>query len=158
MGHVEHWLLSGLPLAVGVGHWGVLGQNAGHIPEEKVWIVGQGLCVKRMVVHHDGPVALEATAESSNHEVNNPAISQPAADVEIFNWQFTDHHEAEHATKLGSRCVVGPVEVRAVDGSGDFFHLALGKPAAENGKVMLGLVGPGGHSFFKVVLRETKAD
>jgi len=158
VGHVEHWLLSGLPLAVGVRHWGVLGQNAGHVPEEKVWVVGQGLCVKRMVVHHDGPVALEATTKSSNYEVNDPAIGQPATDIEVLNWQFTDHHETESATKLGSRCIVGPVEVGAIHGSGNFLHLALREPAAKNGKVVLCFVGPGGHPFFEIVLGETKAD
>jgi len=94
VGHVENRLLSGLPLAVSVGHWGILRQNAGHIPEEKIRVVGQGFCVKRMVVHHDGPVALEASTKSTNYEVNDPAIGQPAADVEILNWQFTDHHQS----------------------------------------------------------------
>lgn len=67
--------LSGSPLSVGVREGWVLGQDSCHIPVEQVGVVDQSLGVNTMVVHHDGSVVLETSAETSHHEVDNPAVS-----------------------------------------------------------------------------------
>jgi hypothetical protein len=59
--HVEHWVLSGSPLAVSIWHWRVLGQYTSHVPEKEIGVVSQSLCMERVVVHNNGTVALETT-------------------------------------------------------------------------------------------------
>ncbi len=124
--------LSGPPLAVSVGHGGVLGQDLSQVPPEEVWVVDQRLGVKRVVVHHDGPRVAQTSAEAAAHEVDDPGISQPASHVEVLDWELSDEEETQGATKLGARGVVGPVEVRAVNGTGDNAgHVVAGEPASQ---------------------------
>jgi hypothetical protein len=156
--HVEDGLLTSHPLAVGIGHRGVSGQHAGHVPVEQVGVVGQGLGVVRVVVHHDGAVGAETAANSAHDEVDDPGVGEAAAHVEVLDGQLADHEEAEDAADLGAGGVGGGVEVGAVDGAGHFVHGAAGEPGLEHREVVLGLVGPGGHALLEVVLRQTKAD
>lgn len=111
-----------------------------------------------VVVHHDRSVALQTTAESTNHKVNYPPISQPASDVEIFYWKLSYNNEAENTAELCTWGIVSPVKIWAINWSRDFFHLSFWEPASENCKVMLGFVSPGWHPFLKIVLWKTKAN
>jgi len=90
MGHVENWVLSSSPFAVSIRNRWILRKNSGHVPVEQVWVVSKCLCVKSVIVHNNRSVALETTTQTSHNEVNYPAVGDPATDVEIFDWQFTD--------------------------------------------------------------------
>jgi hypothetical protein len=77
--------LSGSPFAVCIGNWRVLGQDTADIPEEEVGVVDQGLGVHGVIVHADGSLLSESTAQSSNDEENTPGVSDCASNMEIFN-------------------------------------------------------------------------
>ena len=59
---------------------------------------------------------------------------------------------------MGTSGVVGPVEVRLVDGSGDFLHLAAGEPTSEDSELAFSLWRPGRHDLLEVMFGHTKAD
>jgi hypothetical protein len=111
--------LSGSPLSVSVWERGVLGKNLSQVPEEQIWVVHQRLGVERVIVHDDRLGGLESSAETSAYEVDDPGISEPASDVEALDGEFSDHEKTEGASELSPGCVVGPVEVRFVNGSGN---------------------------------------
>jgi len=156
--HVEHWVLACSPLAVCVGHWGVLGQHARHIPVEQVGVVSQSLSVEGVVVHHNGSVVSQTAAKTSDNEPHAPNVRKAASSVEVFNWQFTDHRKTESNTDLSAGGVVSPVEVGAVDGSSNLVHLTAGEPRSKEGELTLGLGSPGGHRLLKSVLGHTEAN
>ena len=79
------WCLSCSPFSVGIGNRWVLGENSGNVPVEEVWIVDQSLGVNTMVVHNNWSVVLETSTETSDHEVHNPSVSDPASDIEILD-------------------------------------------------------------------------
>jgi hypothetical protein len=82
---MEHWVLASSPLAVSIRNWRVLWQNSSHIPIEQIWIISQCLCMESMIVHHDWSVALETTTKTANYKVDDPAICEPATDVEVLD-------------------------------------------------------------------------
>ena len=54
--------LSGSPLAVCIGNWRVLGQDAADVPEEKIGVVDKGLGVHGVVVQANRSLLGESTA------------------------------------------------------------------------------------------------
>ena len=123
--------LSGSPLTVSIRNWGVLGQNAADIPEEEIGVVDKGLGVHGVVVHADRSLDRETTSKSSNDKEDNPGVSDSASNMEVLDRELTDNSKTEEDSKLSSSAVVGPVEVRSVDGSGDFVHLSPGEPRVD---------------------------
>jgi len=150
--------LSGSPLAVSIRNWRVLGKHAGDVPEEEVRVVSERLCVESMIVHDDRSVVLKTTSETSNDEVGDPGIGDPASNVEVADGELTDDGKSEEATELSARCVVGPVEVGSVNGAGNFLHSSTGEPASEDIEVLLGLGGPLRELLSKDVLGHTETD
>lgn len=133
---VIDWCLSCAPLSVRIGHGRVLGENTSDSPVEKVWIVDEGLGIEGVIVQHKGAVVTETTTDTSDDEVANPAVGQPATDIEVLDGQLTDDSEAEKHANLSSSRVVSPVEVRLVGRSSDHAQILLGEPALENVHVM----------------------
>ena len=111
-----------------------------------------------VVVHNNGSVVSQTTAETSDNEPHAPNVGKAASSVEIFNWEFTDNSETESNTDLSAGSIVSPVEVGTVNGSSDFVHLTAGEPRSKKGELTLGLRGPGGHRFLKSVLGHTETD
>jgi len=136
------WSLASSPLSVRVGHGWVLGQDAGNRPVEQVWVVHERLVVEGMIVHHDGAVVAQATADTTNYEEADPSVGQPASNVEILDGKLADHGQAEKHANLSPRRVRGPVEVGLVSRSSDLREVILWEPACENCKVVLGLGCP----------------
>jgi len=150
--------LSGSPLTVSIRNWGVLGQNAADIPEEEIGVVDKGLSVHGVVVHADRSLDRETTSESSNDKEDNPGVSDSASNMEVLDRELTDNSKTEEDSKLSSSAVVGPVEVRSVDGSGDFVHLSLGEPRVKDGKIMGSLIGPHEASLSNGMIGHTETD
>ena len=155
---MEHRVLASPPLTVCIRNWGVLGQDTSNVPVEQVRVVSKRLGIESIVVHHDGTVVTKTLTESSNYEVGDPEVSKTNTHVEALDWELTNNSETKEATNLGAGGVISPVEIRFVDGSGDFFHLAAGEPASEDGELTLGLRSPGGHDFLEVVFGHTETD
>ena len=82
--------LSSSPLSVCIGDRWVLRENLGQVPVEEVWVVGQGLSVQGVIVHHNGARVAETSAESTGHEVDDPGVGQPASHVEVLNGELSD--------------------------------------------------------------------
>jgi hypothetical protein len=156
--HVENRVLTNSPLSVCVRDWRVLWQNAGNVPVEKVWIVCKSFGVQGMVVHDNWTIVSETATETSDNKECNPAVSKGDTSVEILNWELANNEKTEEAADLCSGCIVGPVEIRSINRSGNFFHLAAGEPASKDSELALGLRCPCWHDFFEVVFRQTKAD
>ncbi len=124
--------LSGSPLSVSIGDGWVLGKDLGQVPVEQVGIVGERLGVQGVVVHHNGARVTETTAETTSHEVDDPGVGQPASHVEVLDGELSDEEKSEQAAELRARCVVGPVEVRAVNwASNNGVHVVAGEPASQ---------------------------
>lgn len=139
---VEHWVLSGSPFSVCIWSWWVLWQDSAATPIEQVWVVCECLSVNAVIVHDKWSVESETSTKTTNYEVNNPSVSNPASSIEAFNWEFTNDQETENTSSLSSSGVVGPVEIRSVDWSGDFVHFTTWEPTCDNLKVLFGLWGP----------------
>ncbi len=129
---VVHRGLSGSPLSVSVGLRGVSGKDLCQVPVEQVRVVDQRLGVKCVVVHHNGARVAETSAETTGHEVDDPSISQPASNVEVLDGELSNEEETQEAADLRAGSVIGPVEVRAVSGTGNnALHIVAGEPASE---------------------------
>jgi len=87
--------------------------------------------VHGIVVHANGSLLGETTADTSDDEEDNPGVSDSASHVEILDGELTYNSETEEDSQLSATAVVGPVEVGTVDGSGDLVHLSSGEPGFE---------------------------
>ena len=67
-----------------------------------------------VVVHHDGAVVQQTSAETSDHEIHTVEVGDPATGVEVLDRQLTDHEQAEGNSHLRPGGVVSVVEVRPV--------------------------------------------
>ena len=134
--------LSGAPFAMGIRHGWVLRENAGDSPVEQVWVIDESLGVEGVIVQHNGAVVTETTTDTTDDEIADPSVGQPAANIEVLDGQFTDHGESEEDAELGARGVVGPVEVRLVGGARDHGQVLLGEPAGQHVHVMESLGSP----------------
>jgi len=149
---MEHGVLSGSPLSMGIGHRGVSGQDTGDVPPEQVWVVQKCSGVELMVVHHDGSLVSQASSESLGDEHYEPPISEPASDIEILNGELSDHEHSEHASNLGSGGIVGPVPVGLLRGSHENIVCStLWEPRLKNINIMLGLWSPAREPFLHIV-------
>jgi hypothetical protein len=123
--------LSGSPLSVSVGLRWVSGKDLCQVPVEQVRVVDQRLRVESMIVHHDRARVTETSAETTGHEVNDPSVSQPASNVEVLDGKLSNKEKTQQAAELRAGCVVGPVEVRAVNWAGHYaLHIVAGEPAS----------------------------
>ena len=108
---MEDWSLSSSPLSVSIRNWRVLRESPAKIPPEEVWVVQQSSEVELIVVGNQWALVSETTAQTSVDEVENPKIGNDTSSVEGFDREFSNSHEAEEASNLGSRSIVGPVKV-----------------------------------------------
>jgi len=139
---MEDRSLASAPLAVRIGHGRVLGQNTGDCPVEQVRVVDKSLGVEGMIVEDNGAVVAKTTSDTADDEPADPAVGQPATNVEVLDGELTDHGEAEKHAELGARGVVGPVEIGLVGGARDHGQVLLGEPAGQDVHVMDSLRGP----------------
>lgn len=151
------WSLASSPLSVCIGHRGVLGQDTGHCPVEQIRVVDQRLGVEGVIIENERTVVTETTADTSDNEVANPTVSQPASHVEILDGELTNDGQTENDANLSSGRVVGPVEVRLISRSGDHVKIILGEPALENIHIVESLGSPFELPFFKGVFGNTEA-
>lgn len=150
--------LSSSPLSVRVGHGRVLWNHSQEGPVEQIRVVQQSLCVELMVPQDHGAVLAETTADTADNEEHNPAVSQPAADVEVLDWELSDHSETKEDTKLSSGSVVGPVEVGFVAGTGDHREIVAREPALKDLLVVESFGSPLELSLLQGVFRDTEAN
>lgn len=150
--------LSGSPLSVRIGDGRVLGKDTRDSPVEQVWVVHQRLGVERMVVENDGTVVTETTANTSDDEIADPAISEPAADIEVFNGELANNSQAEKNANLSASGVVSPVKVGLVSGTSDHGKISSREPAHEDLNVVTGLGGPLELSLFEGVFGDTETN
>jgi len=150
--------LSGSPLSVRIGHGRVLRQDAGDGPVEQVWVVDQGLGVEGMVIKDDGAVVTETAANTSDDEVADPSVGEPATDVEVLDGELADDGQAEEHAHLSAGGVASPVEVGLVRRAGDRSKIFSGEPALKDLHVVHGLRSPLELSFLKGVFGDTETD
>ena len=111
-----------------------------------------------IVVHANGSLLGETTADTSDDEEDNPGVSDSASHVEILDGELTYNSETEEDSQLSATAVVGPVEVGTVDGSGDLVHLSSGEPGFEDIEVSDSFVGPDRLGFLDDVIGHTETD
>jgi hypothetical protein len=117
---------------VSIGLRGVSGKDLCQVPVEQVRVVDQRLGVKSVVVHHDGARLTETSAKTTSHEVDNPSISQPASNIEVLDGELSNEEETQEAADLRTGCVICPVEVRTVSGTGNnALHVVAREPASQ---------------------------
>ena len=155
---VIDWSLASSPLAVRIGHRWVLRENTSDGPVEEVWMVDQRLGVEGVIVEDQGTVVSETASNTSNDEVTDPAVCEPAPHVEVLDGELTDDSEAEQYTDLSSGSIVSPVEGGLVCGSGDHAEIILREPALEHVHIMDSLGSPFELTFLKGVFRDTETD
>ena len=115
---MEHRRLSQPPLLVRVRlHW-MLCNSSAHYPVTQVRVVQQRTHMMLMVHHKLRALTLEATAQTSYHEVAAVEISDPATSVETLDGKLSDHKQTEKNSSLCARGSVRVIEVRAVGRAG----------------------------------------
>ncbi len=134
--------LSCAPFAVCIGNGRVLGEDTSDGPVEEVWVVDKSLGVEGVIVEDQWAVVTETTADTSDDEVADPSVGQPAANVEVLDGQFADHGKTQKNAHLSSSRIVSPVEVRLVSRSGDHAQVVLGEPALKHVHVVESFRGP----------------
>lgn len=118
---VEDWSLPGSPLSVGIWNWRVPWQDSADVPPIEVWVVQQSPLMEAVVVENNWSLISKTPTDSSRHEEDHVCPSDPASDIEVFDWQFSDYSETEKASDLGSGGVVGPVPIGFLGWSRDDF-------------------------------------
>ena len=108
---MEDWLLSSSPLSVGVWDRRVLWKNSADVPPEQVWVVQQSSGVELVVVENNRSLVSQTSAEALRHKNDEIEVSQPASNVEILNWEFSDDGQTKKASELSSGGVISPVPV-----------------------------------------------
>ena len=150
--------LSGAPLAVSIGSGGCLGKHTGDGPVGEVWVVDQSLGVEAMVVHDEGTVVAETTADTTHNEPADPTVGQPAPHIEVLDGELTDDGQTEQDSELSARRVVRPVEVGLVGRAHDHVEISSREPALKDVDIMEGLRGPLKLTLLKNVLTNTEAN
>lgn len=151
--------LSGSPLAVSIGHRRVSRENTGDVPPEEVRVVEQSSHVELRVVRDERSLVSETAANAVGHEETHPAVGEDASGVEVLDGELTDDGETEQASQLGASSIVGPVEVRLLDGTNDeLLGSTAVEPRGKHIKVLLCLISPGGGPLLDLVRRETEAN
>jgi len=121
--------LSGSPLSVSIGNGRVLGKNTSDCPVEQIWVVHKRLGVERMVVENNRAVVTETTANTSDDEIADPAISEPAADIEVLNRELANDSQTKKYANLSASGVVSPVKVGLVSRTSDDGQISSWEPA-----------------------------
>ena len=125
---MEHWVLASLPFAVRIWNWWALWKNTADIPVEEVRVVAQSLHVQCVIVQHNWSVALQPTADTSDDEVHDVEVGDPASSIKVLDRQLTDCPQTKSDSNLGTGGVVSIVEVGSVCRSSHFFHLSFREP------------------------------
>jgi hypothetical protein len=74
----------------------------------------------------------ETSAETTQHEVHEPSVSQPASYIEVLDGKLSNEEETEQAAELSAASIVSPVEVRTIYWAGDHaLHVVAGEPASQ---------------------------
>lgn len=144
--------LSCAPFAVCIGNGWVLGEDASDGPVEEIWVVDESLGVEGVIVKHKRAIVTKTTADTSNDEVADPSVGQPASNIEVFDGEFANDSESEKNANLSACGVVSPVEVGLVSRSSDHGKIVLGEPRLEDVHVVEGLGGPLELTLLKGVL------
>ena len=92
---VIDWSLASSPLAVRIGYRWVLWENTSDAPVKEVRMVNQRLGIEGVIVEDQGTVVSETASNTSDHEVTDPAVCEPAPHVEVLDGELTDDSEAE---------------------------------------------------------------
>lgn len=124
-----HRSLSGSPLSVSIGNGRVLGKNTSDCPVEQIWVVHKRLGVERMVVENNRTVVTETTANTSDDEIADPAISEPAADIEVLNRELANDSQTKKYANLSASGIVSPVKVGLVSRTSDDGQISSWEPA-----------------------------
>ena len=144
--------LSCAPFAVCIGNGWVLGEDTSDGPVEEVWVVDESLGVEGVIVKHKRAIVTKTTAYTSDDEVADPSIGQPASNIEVLDGEFANDSESEKDANLSTCGVVGPVEVGLVGRSSDHAKVVLGEPRLEDVHVVEGLGSPLELTLLKGVL------
>ena len=155
---MEDWSLASAPLAMRIRHRWVLGENAGDCPVEQVRVVDESLGVEGMIVENNRAVVAKTTSDTADDEVADPAVGQPATNVEVLDGQFADHGEAEEHTKLRAGSIVGPVEIGLVSWASNDGKVIPGEPALKDLLIVEGLGCPFELSLLEGVFRDTETN
>ena len=83
---MEDWVLAGSPLTVCIWDWWALWKNAAYTPVKEIWIVCESLHVKRVIVQDNWTIMLHTTAKTSDNEVHDVEVGNPATCVETLDW------------------------------------------------------------------------
>jgi len=121
--------LSGSPLSVSIRNGRVLGKNTSDCPVEQIWVVHKRLGVERMVVENNRTVVTETTANTSDDEIADPAISEPAADIEVLNRELANDSQTKKYANLSASGIVSPVKVGLVSRTSDDGQISSWEPA-----------------------------
>jgi len=150
--------LSSSPLSVCIGDRRILRKDSSDSPVEQVWVVHKGLGIECVIVENNRTVVTETTANTSDDEIADPAISEPAADIEVLDGELANDSQAEKYTNLSASGVVSPVKVGLVSGTSDHGKISSREPALEDLDVVRSFRGPLELSFFKGVFGDTETN
>jgi len=150
--------LSGSPLSVCIGDRRVLRKDSSDSPVEQIRVVHKGLGIECVVVENNRTVVTETTTNTSDDEIADPAISEPAANIEVLDRELSDYSQAEKYANLSASGVVSPVKVGLVSGTSDHGKISSREPALEYLDVVRSFRGPLELSFFKGVFGDTETN
>lgn len=140
---MEDWGLSSSPLSVSVWNRWVLWQDSAEVPPEEIWVVGESSRVESVVPHDNWSLESKTSSESLGDEEHEVGVRQPASNVEILDWEFSNNCETKKASQLSSSGIVGPIPVGFLNWSDDnLIGLVLWEPGGEDINVFLGLWSP----------------
>ena len=95
---------------------------------------------------------VKSSSLPSKNEICAVSIHNPAPNVEILDWQFSNEKIRENDSKLCPSAVVCVIEIGSVNWSIEEFHCVEWVPGCKNFDVLLGLFSPSWQVLFKSVL------
>ena len=108
---MEDWVLSGSPFSVSIGHRWVLWENSCQVPPKQVWVVHQSSGMELVVVHDEWSLVSQTSSETLAYEEYEPEVREPASDVEVLDWEFSNNGKSKKASELGTSSIISPVPV-----------------------------------------------
>ena len=88
---MEYWSLSGSPFLVVIWNWRVSWQNSSQIPPEQVWVVQESSGIEFLIVEYNWSSESKTSTKSLGDEIVDVEISQPASNIEVFNWELSNN-------------------------------------------------------------------
>ena len=154
---MEDWVLSDSPFFVSIWNWRVSWKCSSIVPPEQIWVVQHCSRMESIIVEDNWSCESEPSSKPLWYEVVHIEVCNPASNIEVLNWKFSNNTKSKKASQLSSRGIVSPIPVGFSDWSyDDIVVFFFWEPRSQDCNVVLCFWCPGWKPFFDLVTWNTE--